>query len=331
MIFIIYLKNNFYSNIYPMSFIQDLKNKLKDNNLTESSIDLYIKNLIRLNEDEPFKNLKFLDDITSINNQLEKYKLNTKKIYLISIVSVLNVYKNVNKKNMKLYQKYYKMMKDMADEIKKIPTNEMSENQKKNWMSWNELLDLYKTIKSRVLTYDKLDKLTELQYNHLLKYVVLSLYILMEPRRNEYKNTYLIKKYDDKLSDNYNYISLDDKEFIFNQFKTKKKYGQQIIKFNNDLYDVIKLYLKFHPLNKNDNSYNIPFLVYYDGKPFKDVNSITRILSSVHDGLGSSLIRHIYLSYKYNDVNKEKEDTALKMAHSIETQNNYMKTIKNDI
>lgn len=308
-----------------MSFIDNLKLKLKDNNLTSSSIDLYIKNLIRLNNDEPFINLKFLDDITVINNKLDKYKLNTKKIYLISIISVLNIYKNLTKKNKSLYDKYYKLMKSIADEVKNIPTNEMSENQKKNWISWDDLISEYNSIKSRVLTYNKLDKLTELQYNHLLKYVVLSLYILLEPRRNEYKNMKIINKYNDRLDSNFNYISLDDKEIIFNEYKTKKKYGQQIIKFNNDLFDVLKIYLKFHPLFKKD--LDIPFLVYYDGRPFKDVNSITRVLSSIHYGLGSSLIRHIYLSYKYNDINQEKQDTALKMGHSVEMQNDYMKNI----
>lgn len=310
-----------------MSFIDNLKLKLKDNNLTSTSIDLYVKNLIRLNDNEPFTNLKFLDDLTVINNKLDKYKLNTKKIYLISIVSILNVYKNLTKKNKSLYDKYYKLMRLMADEINKIPTNQMNDNQKKNWISWDDLMAEYNSIKTRVLTYNKLDKLTELQYNHLLKYVVLSLYILLEPRRNEYKNMKIVNKYTDKLNDKFNYISLDNNELVFNEYKTKKKYGVQIIKFNNDLLDVLKLYLKFHPLNNNEKNLDIPFLVYYNGSPFKDVNSITRVLTSIHDGLGSSLIRHIYLSYKYNDVNEEKKDTALKMGHSVETQNDYMKKI----
>lgn len=308
-----------------MNFTDDLKNKLIDNNLNSSSIDLYIKNLIRLNDDEPFKNIKFLEDMNTILNKLEKYKMNTRKIYLISIVSVLNVFKDLSKKNKTLYDKYYKLMKDTADEVKKIPTNQMNENQKKNWISWDDLLSEYQSIKTRVLTYKSLDKLSELQYNHLLKYVILSLYVLQEPRRNEYKNMKVVSKYTEKLPDSYNYISMSDKEFIFNEYKTKKKYGQQVIKFNNDLLDVIKLYLRFHPLY--DKNLDIPFLVYYTGKPFKDVNSITRILSTIHHGLGSSLIRHIYLSYKYGDVNEEKQDTANNMGHSVQTQNEYIKKV----
>ena len=116
---------------------------------------------------------------------------------------------------------------------------------------------------------------------------------------------------------------MSDKEFIFNEYKTKKKYGQQIIKFNNDLYDVIKLYLRFHPLYIKN--LDIPFLVYYNGTPFKDINSITRVLASIHHGLGSSLIRHIYLSYKFKDVNEEKQNTADNMGHSVQTQNEYIK------
>jgi hypothetical protein len=308
-----------------MDFIEQLKDKLIDNKLTTSSIDLYVKNLIRLNNDEPFKNIKFLDDVTSIESKLNKYKMNTKKVYYISIVSVLNVYKDLNKKNKKLYDKYYTLMKNTADEVKKIPTDQMNDNQKKNWISWDDLIKEYNTIKTRVLTYKSLDKLSELQYNHLLKYVILSLYVLQEPRRNEYMKMKVINKYSEKLPDSYNYISMNDKEFIFNEYKTKKKYGQQIIKFNNDLFEVIKLYLRFHPLY--DKNLDIPFLVYYTGKPFKDVNSITRVLANIHHGLGSSLIRHIYLSYKYGDVNEDKQDTANNMGHSVQTQNDYIKKV----
>jgi integrase len=308
-----------------MSFIDQIKDKLLDNKLTISSIELYIKNLTRLNDDEPLKNFKFLDDIPSIESKLNKYKLNTKKIYFISIVSILNVFKDDSKKIKILYDKYYKLMKSTADEVKKIPSSEMNDNQKKNWISWEDLKNEYNIIKTRITSYKNLDKLNESQYNHLLKYVILSLYMLQEPRRNEYIKTKLILKYNEKLSENFNYISLNDKEIIFNEYKTKKKYGQQIIKLNNDLYDVIKLYLRFHPLY--EKGLDIPFLVYYNGKPFKDVNSITRILSSIHHGLGSSLIRHIYLSYKFGDINNEKEDTANNMGHSVQTQNEYIKKV----
>jgi hypothetical protein len=40
----------------------NLMTQLKDKNLSDKSIELYLKYLIRLNEKEPFKNLSFLKD-----------------------------------------------------------------------------------------------------------------------------------------------------------------------------------------------------------------------------------------------------------------------------
>ena len=42
--------------------------------------------------------------------------------------------------------------------------------------------------------------------------------------------------------------------------------------------------------------------------------------------LGSSLLRHSYLSHKYAAVNKEKKKDAEVMMHSLETQSEYVKT-----
>jgi hypothetical protein len=58
------------------------------------------------------------------------------------------------------------------------------------------------------------------------------------------------------------------------------------------------------------------------------INSITRILNKViGKGVGSSMLRHSYLSNKYGDKLKEQADDAKAMSHSLGQQKDY---IKND-
>ena len=90
-----------------VSFMEDLTKLLKEKkNLSDSSIQAYLRNLRKLNGDEVFKNFNFLKDVDIIVRRLEGYKENTKRNYLISIVSVLSTSTKPTIK--KLYDKYYR-------------------------------------------------------------------------------------------------------------------------------------------------------------------------------------------------------------------------------
>jgi hypothetical protein len=108
------------------TFTNELKNNLVEKKLTESSINLYLRNLKKLNNNEDFKNFNFLKKPDEILNKLENLKDNTKRQYLISVVSVLNTY---GEKYKSLRDKYYKLLKTLTSEINKTPTTEKSETQ----------------------------------------------------------------------------------------------------------------------------------------------------------------------------------------------------------
>jgi hypothetical protein len=129
--------------------------------------------------------------------------------------------------------------------------------------------------------------------------------------------------FDNGIDDSVNWFCVNKKKFIFNDFKTSKKEGQIIIDIPDDLMNVLNIYLTHHPLikgNINDDTCE-PFLVYCNGDPI-EINAITYILNSVFKPLkiGSSMLRHIYLTDKYGDQMKEKEQDAKMMSHSIATQ-----------
>jgi hypothetical protein len=126
-----------------------------------------------------------------------------------------------------------------------------------------------------------------------------------------------------------NYYNVDKQQMIFNKFKTAKKEGQLKEDIPAELQSVIGTYMKFHPLLKGKKiikGTNVPFLVYYDGKPLSQVNAITRILNKTFGKkVGSSMLRHIYLSSKYGKVVDEMKEDANAMSHSVDMQKDYIK------
>jgi hypothetical protein len=91
----------------------------------------------------------------------------------------------------------------------------------------------------------------------------------------------------------------------------------------------LTIYIKHHPLIKGKITKKfqpVPFLVFDDGKPLDQVNSITRVLNKVFGKkVGSSMLRHIYVSGKYGDVNEEQKKDAEMMGHSVDMARDYIK------
>jgi integrase len=310
-------------------FVIELFQKLKDKNLSDKSTNLYVKYLINLNNKESFNNLMFLKNTDDILKKLEKYSDNTKKTILSAITSILSLY-NDKPVYKKLHKFYFELMMNKATDMKNIDSNVKTEKENKNWIEWEEIITIRERLKNEVSEFVNNKIISVAQYNKLLSLLVLSLYTLTPPRRNvDYIDMYFINHNKDSLDSNKNYLDYKNKKFIFNNYKTNKKYGSQSLEIPNDLLEIIDLYLKHHPLNPDKKllfkkNIEFRFLVFSDGSPF-NLNSTTRVLNKLFDGkrIGSSLLRHIYLSSKY-DVNEMRKD-ADAMGHSVEEQRNYMK------
>jgi len=304
------------------SFENDLEQKFKERNISDTSIHLYMNNLRKLNDGQEITSFKFLEKPEKIVEKLVKYKPTTKRNFLISIVSALNT--DNNPKIKKLYGKYYDLMLNMNEEVKKIvhTADELPE--------WKFIKEKEQELKKEVDGFKDNKTTTPLEYETLLKYVVLSLYTLQPPRRNgDYLEMYIVEKYKNDLSNDKNYLSRSTAEFIFNQYKTAKKYNQQVEAVSPEMASVLRIYLKFHPLLKNGKLpkgvNEVKFLVYRDGEGVSQMNSITRILNSIlGKGIASSKLRHIYLTSKYGDTIKEQETDASAMGPSTAQQKEYI-------
>ena len=303
------------------SFENDLVSKFQEKGISASSIKLYINNLRKLNDGE-LNGFKFLEKPEKIVEKLTKYKPTTKRNFLIAIVSALNT--DNNPKIKKLYGKYYDIMLNANEEVKNI------QHSADELPDWKIIIDKADELKEQVDSFVYKKTLTPPEYEVLLKYVVLSLYTTQPPRRNgDYLNMYIVDKITPELSNEKNYCVINTAEFVFNSYKTAKKYNQQIEKISPALVSILKVYFKFHPLlvkgKPPKGVSEVKFLVYRDGEGVSQINAITRILNSIlGKGIASSKLRHIYLTSKYGDTIKEQEKDATAMGHSTAQQKDYI-------
>lgn len=283
-------------------FTKELITKLTvEKELTESTAKQYVRSLTIANCKQPFSSLGFLKKIKQVDDCLQPYKPNTQKSILTAIASVLKLMKQD-----KLYQKYLAKLMAMPQQT----PNVKSEAQSENWMDWKEVEALRNDLRAKLGSWES-----------RLKYMVLCLYTQTQPRRNmDYLLMNVVKKHAKELPSTHNYLSLEDEAFVFNTYKTAKKYGQQVIPIPAELKDTIVDYLAHHPLRAQDN---YAFLVNASGTRFQTSGAITRMLNSVfHKKVGASMLRHIYLSSKY-DLKEMKED-AENMGHSLNQQRDYI-------
>lgn len=299
-------------------------NNLNEKNISSNSLNLYTKNLMRLNDGKDLKNFTFLKNVDTILDKIKDYKPNTRRSYLISIVSLLKQ----EPKLKKLYDQYYSILDQYNKNLKN--NTEKSESQTENWISQEDVIKKQQELMSILKEIEGKSKITHDQYYKLLDLLVLSLYTLNSPRRNlDYLKMNIINKYTDDLPTDNNYLDLPNKQFIFRNYKTKKTYTDQVVPINEDLITIIKTFLKYHPLKKMmKGKYNLPLLINYNEQPLNNSNEITRILNKIFKKkVGSSMLRNIFLTSKYGDEMQQLQQDTNAMGTSLGmAQNNYIKT-----
>jgi hypothetical protein len=309
------------SKTFFESIITALKDKKK---ISDASIVVYLRNLKKLNEDKAFTDFKFLESTEDIMKKLEAYKETTKRNYLVSIVSVLSVFPE----SKVLHDKYYTLMMGKKAELEQADDGKMTDTQSDNWLSWDQVTDIYKQLEIKVNTFYKLKNISDEQYSELLSYALLSLYVHQQPRRNkDYQLMRVVDAFTTELDPKFNYLDLAKKKFIFNVYKTSKKYGRFDMPINKVLFASLKKYFKHRQTKLQlDDLNDKPLLIRYDGKTLDKSNDITKLLNKVFGKkIGSSMLRHIFLTDKYDAIMDEQKKDAGTMAHSESEQKKYVK------
>jgi len=297
---------------------------LKSKGITDTSVKSYFNNLRRLNNGEEIKNLNFLKDVEGVLEKIKPFKSNTQRNYIIAVVTLLKE----EPKFKKLYDEYFKIMMKFNKE--KAVNNEKSETQKENWISQNEVEQVFTQLAQSVESFANNKKWTDSQFIQYLHYLVLSLYVLMPPRRNkDYQYCLVVNKLPEKMNKDFNYLDLKTFFFHFNNFKTAGTYSTQSFNIPPEAEQIIKTWLAHHPKKAElkRKAGMIFLLVDETGLPFENINSITRILNKIFKKrIGCSLLRNIYLTDKYGKNLDDLKMDAEQMGTSSSTiENQYVK------
>jgi hypothetical protein len=302
---------------------------LKEKGLADSSIALYMRSLEKLNGGKPFPSLAFLTKMPAVMAQIGRYKPNTQRSILIAIVSVMNAVKGLPKTVSRYTNKYYEVLKEVKRGVDAVEaTGEKSDTQKENWVTW-EQVEAKMTEASDAALGATGNSVTDI--NKLLDAVILGLYVYLPPRRNkDYIEMVVARRMEDAPADA-NVLDLSKSQFVFRNYKTASTYGTQTMEAPKELLALISKYLQARGVlkeleppsgkKKTVRTLSVPFLVQPSGKPF-NVNGITRVLNRIFGSkVGSSLLRHIYLTGKYGKVLEEQKKDAEAMANSVDIQN----------
>ena len=275
--------------------------------ISDTTKNLYRRNLMRLNGDKPFKNLNFLKKHKSVLEHIKDMPINTQKSYLISIVSVIKHAKD--EKLLAIYQPIMmKLNKTVSD------NNGKSDKQEENWLTHEEVLDVQKhLLKVLPKTF-----ISPANYDRLLDLMVVSLYTLTPPRRSQDYIKLLVSKPAEN-ADKSNYI--EDGKFVFNVYKTNATYGKQTEPIPDQLQKIIDIYMKEHNGQPE-------FLIKKNGVPMKNSSEITHRLNRIFGRkISTSMLRNIYLTSKYADVMNDMKNDATAMGTSTNVAtHNYIKT-----
>jgi hypothetical protein len=307
---------NKYLTVYYMmdsKFMTNLMQTLTSEKLAQKTIEMYIIKLRILNENKPFDNLAFLKQKATIKSKLEAIANdNTRKSYVASIVAILSRQKG---KVWEDLNKYYRVlfMKERSIFAEK-PAHEKSDTQKENWMSWDDVKSVFNNLKTKAEEAAKKPRMSNADKKAMEQYMILALYVMQPPRRNDWYYMVLGKGDDEKK----NYVDMTGDKYYFNNFKTSKT-GKEVIDIPSEIKPVLTWYIKQMNLSGGD------YLLFPDDETRTNSNRITKSLNSIFGKkVGASMLRHIYLSNKYGKVLNEQEADANFMSHGTRMQSEYV-------
>ena len=181
-------------------------------------------------------------------------------------------------------------------------------------MDWTDILEIYLKLKANY----KLSK-----SNHM-RYVLLSLYVLIPPRRLLDYTLMHIADNNDIINTNneLNYYIPNKKTFIFNNYKTKKFYGQQTIIIPNILANILDEYILKYKITGS----------LFNKKKTTLRACLTSIFYTFSDRkLSVNILRHSYITYMKDTgrLNGLERVISTAMAHTIDTQISYYKKTNN--
>lgn len=311
----------------------------------DTSIALYKRHLNKLAMDitgKEYQNEKFLKTkVDEIIKYLDDKSNSVRRNFSASIMIALSPKQknSPSEEYRNVYERYAKLLTEgQSNYLESKKDNKMNSKEEKNWMNFDEVISLrdniLKKLKKEKISMSSTD-ISKTNFDLLQQYLVLSLYTMQAPRRNEYatmkiinKKEYLDLDKEDLKKNNYLVnLSKTNKLFSYGSDKVKSKIegGSNTINISKELNSVLNLWFHF---NKSDN-----LLVTQQGGMGMTKNQLTLLLNRIFKPkmISTSMLRKIYLTNMFGDEterNAKKEKVAEEMNHSVGVANNiYIKDV----
>lgn len=281
--------------------------------ITDKSAMVYVASLASLAKALDFKDEKlFTTKPKEIITYLDTVTPSRAKSLLSALLAIVT--------NKKVVDVYKKKMVQVSDTVRSDDEKqEKSDKQEENWMSWDDVIKLYKELEEEATPLFKKDKLNAQHMKTLQNYVILSMYVLIPPRRiadyTNFKTKDINKKED-------NYYDNETHELIFNCYKTALHYGMQKVECPKSLQDVFH---KWFPISQKYSDY----LLFNSYGSHLAQPQLTKLINNIFGKkISASMLRHIYVSdvvLKNIPKMDDLKQVASDMGHSIGEQMLYKK------
>ena len=283
-----------------MSFKEQLEQKLLEQRpLSKSTLKTYVSLLTalqrKLNKGE--LTLSFYDDqADAILEHVESQdKAQTKKTQLSSlyVLTQNEDYRDAMMKNIKQVNEHYRSQRTDPERLKNV-------------VSFAEIQRMHNQYKSAYKANPSNDRLNDLLISALHSGAVEGL----PPRR---VMDYALMKVGGTIDrEKDNYYDSTRKAFVFNQFKTKKHHGAQMLEVPKEVVMLV---------NKRKKVASNGYLLENEsGEPYTQ-SALSKKVKQMFAGNSQDVLRSIFLSHLYKDLPAVSflQDTADKMGHSIDS------------
>jgi len=284
-------------------------------NLKPNTINQYIVQLNKIRKEFDADDLKFITKIKEVEDKVsEKHFTSQRNLYNAIIVYLMAI--DEDKDIIKEYSDIRDKLNEKYEEEQQ--SGKISEKQGKNFVDISEIQKMIDEMEKEVKTYKKKESLTSKQKQLLKAYTLFNILIRI-PTRNDQAGMILISKKmynklkeEDKKKDNFLLMEKTSMKFIYNVYKTSKKYAENIVDIQKDLEKILRMYIRLNKINSGEVLFPMT----------KNAQSQLLLkMSQKYMGkrISSTMIRKIYLSSKYGDTLKEMKKDAKMMGHDTAT------------
>ena len=300
-------------------------------NLKDGSVKFYLTSIRRAKEINGSTNMDFIKDPKFVNKMLtehiplgskEPMKFTSVRNTLIPITVYLE---SMNKEHQ--YNDIIQEYKTTINDYNKRYAEEQKDGKLKgrqvaNMITKKELDTLIKTLDQHVAMYKKKKEIMKLNSRELSDIRAWMLFHILKeiPTRLDYdfmklinQRDYNVLKKKKELTGNYLVSSRGSYKFSFNDYKTSKVYGENVVDVDKPLKLKLNLYLKLNDYKVGDEIF-----------PLKR-NAMSTLLTKTSDKIikkkvSVQILRKFYVSEKYGGIDQEQIKDAKMMAHDISVQ-----------